>query len=127
VREEKVLITFPDDTRNAQIGGRRALVGTMSSVDSERVRFLWNGSRQNISPEQGQQLFYKGSVIQLKFQVRLIKKTHFTVEAEVQDTVTAPDDNLRVTATYKKIRASDREALGQFAADMDYLKRQLEG
>jgi hypothetical protein len=34
---------------------------------------------------------------------------------------------MRVTAHFKKIAEGDREALAQFAADMEYLKRQLPG
>jgi stage II sporulation protein AA (anti-sigma F factor antagonist) len=127
VREERVLITFPDDTRNQQIGGKKALVGTMSNVDSETVCFLWSGAKQDISPEQGKQLFYKGSEIHLKFQVKLIKKTHFEVVAQVQEVSLATDDNVRVTATFKKIKESEKAALAQFAADMDFLKRQIPG
>ena len=125
-RSEKVLITFPDDTRNQQIGGKKALVGTMSSVDAEEVRFLWNGDRHDISTEQGTQLFFKGSEVHLKFQVKLIKKAHFEVDAVIEDTSVASDDNVRVTATFKNIKSSEREALGQFAADMNFLKRQLD-
>ena len=119
------MITFPDDTRNKQIGGKKALVGTMSSVDSERVRFLWNGSKVDVSQSQAQQLFFKESEVHLKFQVKLIKKGYFEVKALVQDCDLASDSDVRVTAVFKKIRQSERDALGQFAADMDFLKRQL--
>ena len=126
VREEKVLITFADATRNEQIGGKKALVGTMSSVDAEMVRFLWNGERHDISNEQATQLFYPGSEVHLKFQVKLIKKAHFEVDAVVADTSVASDDNIRVSASFKNIKPNEREALSQFAADMDFLKRQLD-
>lgn len=126
VREEKVLITFPDDTRNQQIGGKKALVGTMSSVDAEKVRFLWNGEKHDISTDQAKQLFFQGSEVHLKFQVRLIKKAHFEVDAVIEDTSVATDDNIKVTASFKNIKSTERDALGQFAADMDFLKRQLE-
>ena len=122
--EEKVLITFSDTTRNQQIGGKKALVGNMSSVDGEKVRFLWSGKKLDITSQQGQQLFFKGSEVHLKFQVKLIKKTHFEVTAEVQD-ATIDDDSVRVTATFKKIKDSERTALAQFAEDMDFLKRQI--
>ncbi|MCB9868340.1 MAG: STAS domain-containing protein [Planctomycetes bacterium] len=125
VREEKVLIIFPDNTRNQQIGGKKALVGTMSSVDSERVRFLWSGEKLGISADQGKQLFYPGSELHLKFQVKMFKKGHFEVTAAVDDVEVASDDNLRITAAFKKIKPREREALAQFAADMDFLKRQI--
>ena len=126
VSHEKVLISFSDDTRNQMIGGKKSLLGTMSSVDNEKVRFLWNGSKLGINADQGAQLFFSGSEINLKFQVKLIKKRHFDVTAIVTETEAASDDFVRVTATFKKIKESEREALGQFAADMEFLKRQLD-
>ena len=35
------------------------------------------------------------------------------------------DGSIRVTAAYDKISEGDQAALGQFAADMEFLKRQL--
>jgi anti-anti-sigma factor len=127
VREEKVLISFSDDTRNKQLGGKRSLVGTMSNVDSEKVQFLFNGSRIGVSADQAKQLFFKGSEANLKFQVKLIRKGHFDVVAVIEDTETATDDNVRVTATFKKIKQGERDALGQFAEDMKNLKNQIPG
>ncbi len=125
LREEKVLISFPDDTRNSQIGGKKALVGTMSNVDSGQVQFLWSGHKLNLSPEQAQTLFFKDGEIHLKFQVKLIRKAHFEVEAKVTQTALAADDHVRVTAQFTKIRDEEQAALSQFAADMDFLKKLL--
>jgi anti-anti-sigma factor len=125
VDEEKVLITFPDSTRNKQIGGKKALVGTMCNVDGQRVQFLWNGKRQGFDKSQSAQLFYVGGDIGLKFQVKLFKKGFFEVVGKVTESKPAEGDDVRITATYKDIPDSDREALDQFAADMEFLKRQI--
>lgn len=127
VDEEKVLLTFPDDTRNKQIGGKKALVGTMCNVDGDRLQFLWNGKRQGFDQAQSQQLFFKGSDVGLKFQVKLFKKGFFELNATVVETQPAAGDEIRVTAAYKKISESDRAALTQFASDMEFLKRQIPG
>jgi anti-anti-sigma factor len=123
--DERVLITFPDDTRNQQIGGKKVLLGNMANVDAESVQFLWSGEKLDISQEQAQQLFFKGSELHLKFQVKLLKKGYFEMDAVVKDSQAASDDKVRVTAAFKKISENEAGALAQFAQDMDFLKRQL--
>lgn len=124
---EKVMITFPDEVRNQQIGGRRTLIGTMSNVDGEQVQFLWSGGSLDISADQGKQLFFAGSQINLKFQVKMFKRGYFEVTGKVKETSDASDDQLRVTAEFEAINDSDRAALNQFAEDMNFLKKQLPG
>ncbi len=126
VDREKILVTFPDDTRNQQIGGRKALVGRMSNVDGSKAQFLWSGTRSGITPEAAGQLFFEGSDINLKFQVKLIKKGYIECKAKVTKSELT-DDGVRVTASFDKIGRGDREALEQFAEDMEFLKQQLPG
>ena len=124
VDAEKIMIKFPDDTRNKMIGGKRTLLGTMSNVDGHRLQFTWSGEKAGINVDQAKQLFFEGSEVVLKFQVKLIKKSYF----EIVGKVTQADpigDSIRVTASFEKIQAADQEALDQFAQDMAFLKRQL--
>ena len=74
VDQEKVLITFTDEIRNKMIGGKKTLLGTMSNVDGHKVQFVWNGKKAGISADQAKQLFFAGSDVNLKFQVKMIKK-----------------------------------------------------
>lgn len=127
VDQEKVLITFPDETRNKMIGGKKTLVGQMANVDSTKAQFLWNGSKAGIGADQGKQLFFTGSDVHLKFQVKMIKRSFFDLQATVDGTEPSGDGGVRVTAKFRKLADSDREALSQFAADMAFLKRQLPG
>ncbi len=125
VDHEKVLITFGDEIRNKMIGGKKALVGKMANVDGHKVQFVWNGTKAGISADQGKQLFFNGSDVQLKFQVKMIKRSFFDLTAAVDATEAAGDGGIRVTAKFKKIGDGDRDALTQFAADMAFLKKQL--
>ena len=131
VRGEKVLISFPDEMRNQQIGekslvgGNKPLVGTMGNVDGEKVRFLWRGDKLGVSADQAQQLFYKDGDISLKFQVKLIKKEHFEVGAQVQESEAASDGEVRITATFTNIQDNEREELAQYARDMRRFKDEL--
>ena len=79
-----------------------------------------------MSSDLGKALFFAGSDMHLKFQVKMIKRSFFDIDATV-DAVEAAGDGLRVTARFKKVADGDREALSQFAADMAFLKRQLPG
>jgi anti-sigma B factor antagonist len=126
VDHEKVLIGFADEIRNKMIGGKKMLVGQMANADGHRAQFVWNGKKAGISAEQGKQLFFVGSDVNLKFQVKMIKRSFFELVAVVES-VEPAGDGVRITAKFKKIGDADREALSQFAADMEFLKRQLPG
>lgn len=127
----RVLITFPDETRQKMvgsksiIGGAKPLVGTMLNVDGEKLQFLWSGKRHGLSADQSKQLFFKGSEVRLKFQVKLSKKSFFELAGAVAEVDEGADDGARVTVRYKEISPADQEALSQFAEDMQFLKRQL--
>ncbi|MBX3462433.1 MAG: STAS domain-containing protein [Planctomycetes bacterium] len=130
VDSEKVLIGFPDETRNKMLGGGKRpklLVGTMANVDGHKVQFLWSSDKAGLTSDQARQLFFAGSEVQLKFQVKMIKKSFFELLAVVDAAESAGDSGLRITAKFQKIAEADREALSQFAADMAFLKNQLPG
>jgi anti-anti-sigma factor len=127
VDHEKVLLSFADDIRNNMIGGKKTLVGQMANVDGSKAQFVFNGAKSGISAEQAKQLFFPGGEVNLKFQVKMIKKSFFELVGAVDAAEPAGDGGIRVTAKYKKISDGDREALSQFAADMAFLKRQLPG
>jgi anti-anti-sigma factor len=127
VDQEKVLLTFGDEIRNKMIGGKKTLVGTMSNVDGHRVQFLWNGKKAGISSDQAKQLFFAGSEVNLKFQVKMIKKSYFELVAAVESAEPTADGGVKIAAKFTKVSESDRNALTQFADDMAFLKRQLPG
>ena len=82
VDQQKVLIRFPDDTRNQMIGGKKVLVGRIANVDGNKMQFLWNGTKEGFNADQAKALFFGGSEMHLKFQVKMIKKTFFEFAAE---------------------------------------------
>lgn len=127
VDHEKILIGFADDIRNQMIGGKKTLVGQMANVDGHKVQFVWSGKKAGLSADQAKQLFFAGSEVQLKFQVKMIKRSFFELVGVVEGVEAAGDGAIRITAKFKKIAEVDREALSQFAADMAFLKRQLPG
>ncbi len=126
VDHEKILVTFKDDVRNQMIGGKQTLVGTMANVDGHKVQFFWNGKKAGINADQAKQLFFVGSDIHLKFQVKMIKRSFFELVGKVEN-VEPAGDGVRITAKFQKVADNDRDALSQFAADMAFLKNQLPG
>jgi stage II sporulation protein AA (anti-sigma F factor antagonist) len=128
VDHEKIMITFPDEIRNQMLGTKqRIMLGSMSNVDGHKVQFTWNGSKHGITGDQASKLFFAGSDLGLKFQVKMIKKSFFEVTGKVASVEATSDGGVRVTANFQKIVDSDRAALSQFADDMAFLKRQLPG
>jgi hypothetical protein len=91
------------------------------------VHFVWNGVKAGISADQAKQLFFTGSELQLRFQVKMIKKSFFELEGKVSAIDKSNDGGVRVTVNFTKIADADRAALDQFAADMSFLKKQLPG
>lgn len=129
VDAEKVMITFPDETRKKMVGIRdkrpKPLLGTMANVDGQRVQFTWSGERSGLTADQARQLFFAGGDVELKFQVKMIKRGFFDVVATVDSVEPAGDSGIRISARFQKISEADRDALSQFAADMAFLKNQL--
>lgn len=134
------MITFDDDTRNQQVSGftkgvstssltsgRRTLVGRMGNVSDERIQFTWSGERFGLSAGQAAQLFFVGGEAGLKFSVKLCKKGYFVSKAKVVEAVEDGDHAVKVTAAFLDMDSADRDALGQYAQDMEFLKRQLPG
>jgi len=128
VDSEKVMIGFPDDTRRQMIGTKiKTLLGKMANVDDHRIQFTWNGSKHGLTPDQTRQLFFKDGELLLRFQVRMIKRSFFEVHARVTAAENTNDGGIKVTAAISQVSDADKAALGQFAEDMAYLKRQLPG
>lgn len=125
VNQEKIMIAFPDETRVKQVGGKQPLVGNMGNVNGERIQFLWSGAKLDLALDGMKQLFFAGSELDLKFQVKMFKRGYFELRAEVVEVESAGDDTCKVTARFTQITDADRDALSQFAADMEFLKRQL--
>jgi anti-anti-sigma factor len=127
VDHEKVMVNFPDETRNKMLGGKKTLLGIMSNVDGHKAQFTWNGSKNGINADQARQLFFKDSELHLKFQVKMIKKSFFDVIGKVSSSEATSDGGVKVTVGFTTVADADRTALDQFATDMAYLKHQLPG
>jgi anti-anti-sigma factor len=125
LNQESVMITFPDETRNQQIGGRKTLLATIGNVNGDRLQFSWTPKKAGLSQDQAKQLFFVGSEIHVKFQVKMFKKGYFDTDAKITSLEVPDAETVRVVAAFTSMKDTDREALSQFAEDMEFLKRQL--
>ncbi|MEZ5988009.1 MAG: STAS domain-containing protein [Planctomycetota bacterium] len=130
IGESQVLFA-PADPALAGLVRHGKGLGTVLSVDHERIRFRWSGSVGVDTPADDlARVFPRGSEVDVKFQVKLCKKGFFEVRAKVLEVETGDEDGraqVVVTAQFQDLPEGDRLALAQFADDLDYLKRQLEG
>ncbi len=118
------VFSFPDD-RSDLLGETRRGVGTIESVDSEKIVFAWDPSRHGLGAEQIATVFAFGSPIQTKFQFKLVRKHFFDVAATIDRIANNPDGTVTVSAKWSAISESDESALWQFTKDMAYLRRQV--
>lgn len=129
IGESNVLFEFEDEERIAIMGGRRTGLGTVLSVDHERIKFTWDGGGRGLGKQQIDQLFAKGLPLKTKFKVKLCKKDYFHVDTIIERSEAREDDGawgVMATASFTELSEADSLALAQFADDLDYLKKQLE-
>lgn len=128
IGESNVLFEFEDGERVSIMGGRRTGLGTVLSVDHERIRFSWDGGGRGLGKQDLDQLFAKGLPLKTKFKVKLCKKDYFHVDSVIEQSESREEDGawgVSVTAAFKGLSDADSLALAQFADDLDYLKQQL--
>ena len=118
------VFSFPDD-RSDLLGETRRGVGTIESVDSEKIVFAWDPSRHGFGAEQIATVFALGSPIHTKFQNKLVRKHFFDVDATIDRIANNPDGTVTVSAKWSAISEPDESALWQFTKDMAYLRRQV--
>jgi hypothetical protein len=131
IGESNVLFHFLDDVKAARMGERRTGLGTVLSVDHERIRFTWGGGSRGFSEDDLKGLFAPGTVLHHKFVLKLFKKGFFEVEGKVASSEVRDDEEnggrmIVVSAEFTNLSESDRLALAQYADDLDYLKKQLD-
>ncbi|MCA8972409.1 MAG: STAS domain-containing protein [Planctomycetes bacterium] len=129
IGESNVLFEFADSERIDIMGGRRTGLGTVLSVDHERIKFSWDGGGRGLGKQQIEQLFAKGLPLKTKFKVKLCKKDYFHVDSIIERSEAREEDGtwgVVATAGFQELSDADSLALAQFADDLDYLKKQLD-
>jgi len=99
-------------------------VGRMSALDSESLRFTWNGGDTGLTPFEMGQMLSLGTDLTVKFRVPLLKKGHCEAVVTVSEVEERPD-GVKLAATFSQIEPETLAAVKQYASDMAFLKREL--
>jgi len=107
-----------------QFGSKWRGVGRMSALDSDGLRFTWNGGNTGMSPFEMGQMLSLGTDLDVKFRLPLLQKGHCEAVITVSEVEERPD-GVKLAATFSEIEPETRQAVQQYAQDMAFLKKEL--
>ncbi len=99
-------------------------VGRMSALDSEGLRFTWNGGNTGLSPFEMGQMLSLGTDLNVKFRLPLLKKGHCEAVVTISEVEERPD-GVKLVAGFSQIEPETLKAVQQYAADLAFLKKEL--
>jgi anti-anti-sigma factor len=99
-------------------------LGRMSALDTESLRFTWNGGNTGLTPFEMGQLLSLGTDLSVKFRLPLLKKGHCEAIVTVNEVEERPD-GVKLAASFSQIDPETLAAVKQYAADMAFLKKEL--
>jgi len=98
--------------------------GRMLALDAKGLRFTWSGGNSELSPFAMSQMLSIGTEWKVKFRLPLLKKGYCEAVCAVNEVEERPD-GVKVGATFTSIDKATREAMKQYASDMQFLKEEL--
>ena len=109
---------------NHAFGSNWAGLGRMSGLDSDGIRFVWDGGATGLTAFDMGQMLAVGTHLRTKFRLPLLQSGF--VEATVAVTLLEErQDGVKVGCTFEEIDDDAREAVGQYSKDMAFLKEEL--
>jgi anti-anti-sigma factor len=99
-------------------------VGRMSALDTEGLRFTWNGGNTGLTPFEMGQMLSLGTDLSVKFRLPLLKKGHCEAVVTVSEVEERPD-GVKLAATFAELEPETLAAVKQYSADMAFLKKEL--
>ena len=107
-----------------KFGSKWRGVGRMSALDSDGLRFTWNGGNTGLSPFEMGQMLSLGTDLNVKFRLPLLQKGHCEAVVTISEVEERPD-GVKLAATFSEIEPETRQAVQQYAQDMAFLKKEL--
>lgn len=99
-------------------------VGRMSALDSESLRFTWNGGNTGLTPFEMGQMLSLGTDLSVKFRLPLLQKGHCEAVVTVSEVEERPE-GVKLAATFSQIEPETLAAVKQYASDIAFLKKEL--
>ena len=123
---------IPEDKRTGKanpvhrhtFGGTWRGVGRMSALDSDGLRFTWNGGNTGLSSFEMGQMLSLGTDLRVKFRLPLLQKGHCEAVVTISE-VEERSDGVKLGATFSEIDPDTRKAVQQYARDMAFLRKEL--
>jgi anti-anti-sigma factor len=120
--QSKRLVKAPLSKENSGSGWSGA--GRMLALDAKGLRFTWSGGNSELSPFAMSQMLSIGTEWKVKFRLPLLKKGYCEAVCAVNEVEERPD-GVKVGATFTSIDNATRDAMKQYASDMQFLKEEL--
>ena len=98
--------------------------GRMLALDAKGLRFTWSGGNSELSPFAMSQMLAIGTEWKVKFRLPLLKKGYCEAVCTINEVEERPE-GVKVGATFTSIDNPTREAIKQYATDMQFLKEEL--
>jgi anti-anti-sigma factor len=121
---EAVRSVLANPGAGASFGQIWRAIGRMSALDSESLRFTWNGGNTGLTPFEMGQMLSLGTDLTVKFRVPLLKKGHCEAVVTISEVEERPD-GVKLAATFSQIEPETLAAVKQYATDMAFLKKEL--
>jgi hypothetical protein len=99
-------------------------VGRMSHLDADGLRFTWTGGNTGLSPFEMGQLLSLGTDLAVKFRLPLLQKGHCEAVVTISE-VEERAEGVKLGANFSEIDTETRNAVQQYAEDIDFLRKEL--
>ncbi|MSR63821.1 MAG: anti-sigma factor antagonist [Planctomycetes bacterium] len=120
---ESVRTTLSNPQPGQSSGNWRG-IGRMLALDTEGLRFTWNGGNSGLTPFEMGQMLSLGTDLTVKFRLPLLKKGHCEAVVTVSEVEERPD-GVKLATTFTELEPETLAAVKQYAADMAFLKKEL--
>lgn len=99
-------------------------VGRMAALSEEGLAFTWNGGKTDLSTFDMGQMLAVGTGLSVKFRLPLLRRGYCEANVEINLLEERPD-GVKVGCQFSEIDDETREAIGQYARDLAFLKEEL--
>jgi len=99
-------------------------VGRMAALSESGLAFTWNGGKTDLSTFDMGQMLAVGTDLSVKFRLPLLRRGYCEAAVEV-DLLEERPDGVKVGCRFSEIDGQTREAIGQYARDLAFLKEEL--
>lgn len=99
-------------------------VGRMAALSDQGLAFTWNGGNTDLSVFDMGQMLSVGTGLAVKFRLPLLKRGYCEAAVEIEE-LEERAEGVKAGCTFSEIDDDTRNAVRQYAKDMEFLKEEL--